>query len=150
MRGRTWENNEIEYMKTHYKTQDSHVIASALNRSRTSILRMAMRLGLDKKNVSIRFWSKVQKTSGCWEWMARRDKDGYGQFRLKGKMRGAHKASWELTHGSIPDGLWVLHKCDNPSCVRPDHLFLGTAKDNTQDMVSKDRNRSATYKGKGL
>ena len=72
---------------------------------------------------------------GCWEWQGFRNAQGYGEYRHK----KAHRVSWELANGQIPDGLYVCHKCDNPSCVRPDHLFLGTAKDNVHDMITKGR-----------
>jgi hypothetical protein len=90
-----------------------------------------------------RFWSKVRKVDGdgCWEWTASRfNGNGYGCFAwINRKLIGAHRASWMLTHGEIQNGLWVLHKCDNRGCVRPDHLFLGTAVDNARDMVAKKR-----------
>ena len=88
-----------------------------------------------------RFWIKVKKTLfGCWEWMAFKNKNGYGWFFVSvGVSVLASRFSWELKHGPIPNGLCVLHKCDNPACVRPSHLFLGTKKDNTQDAVRKGR-----------
>lgn len=86
-----------------------------------------------------RFWIKVNKASDCWEWTGARLPAGYGVFWVNGKNEGAHRVSWQLHKGPIPDGLWVLHKCDNPRCVRPDHLFLGTPKDNTQDCQRKGR-----------
>ena len=87
-----------------------------------------------------RFWSKVAKGDGCWEWMAARDRKGYGMFQVGvGKTARAPRFAWELAHGPIPAGLHVLHRCDNPSCVRPDHLFLGTAADNNADKVAKGR-----------
>lgn len=97
-----------------------------------------------KNTLEKRFWAKVNKgtESGCWEWTARTHK-GYGQMG-GGSKRGdyikpAHRISWEIHFGPIPDGLWVLHKCDNRKCVNPDHLFLGTVLDNTRDMDSKGR-----------
>jgi len=89
-----------------------------------------------------RFWEKVQKSDGCWEWTSRRQPHpgyDYGVFTIANKQKRAHRVSWELTYGQVPAGLHVLHKCDNASCVRPDHLFLGTSKDNMQDASRKGR-----------
>lgn len=89
-----------------------------------------------------RFWGKTQRReSGCLEWMAGKFERGYGAFQIAGKTRKAHRLSWEISHGPIPSGMFVCHKCDNPACVDPEHLFLGTAKDNNQDMVNKGRAR---------
>lgn len=85
-----------------------------------------------------RFWAKVHKSDGCWEWQGYVGPHGYGQFDFRFASR-AHRASWILTHGEIPCGLNVLHRCDNKRCVRPDHLFLGTQKDNVIDCSNKGR-----------
>lgn len=85
-----------------------------------------------------RFYSA--KPNGCWEWIGYLDKRGYGQFRLdKDKNRSAHRVSWELAFGPIPEGFCVLHKCDNAACVYPGHLFLGTQLDNIADRDIKGR-----------
>ena len=93
--------------------------------------------------LSVRFWKHVQKTDGCWLWTGHLSTDGYGTIRNsgRGKTLKAHRASWELAHGPIPTGLHVLHQCDNPGCVRPDHLFLGTHADNMANMAAKGRSR---------
>jgi hypothetical protein len=93
----------------------------------------------------IRFWSKVEKSDerSCWNWKAG-TRNGYGRLWLDGGIKSAHRVAWEFTNGPIPDGLRVLHRCDNPSCCNPAHLFLGTQEDNVADMVSKGRQRSAS------
>jgi hypothetical protein len=85
-----------------------------------------------------RFWAMVEKTETCWNWTGALGA-GYGQIKVGHRMIGAHRYSWELHHGDIPKGLWVLHRCDNPRCVRPDHLFLGTNSDNILDAHAKGR-----------
>lgn len=90
-----------------------------------------------------RFWAKVKKTSGCWLWTAALRNKGYGAFCYKQNGRTiqgrAHRFSYEIHKGPIPPGLFVLHKCDTPSCVNPQHLFLGTIQDNVNDMLNKRR-----------
>ena len=96
-----------------------------------------------------RFWDRVQLVHGarklsfpgCWEWQGSRFRNGYGRICVRGKRIGTHRYVWEVERGAIPPGMCVLHRCDNPRCVRPDHLFLGTNSDNTQDMVQKRRHR---------
>ncbi len=86
-----------------------------------------------------KFWSRVRKTESCWEWVAGKSFLGYGLTKMADKMCRTHRVSWIISNGPIPDKLFVLHKCDNPPCVNPDHLFLGTAKDNTLDALKKGR-----------
>ena len=89
-----------------------------------------------------RFWAKVSiqvEDFSCWVWQRNKSGKGYGRVRVNGRDVLAHRMSYTLVFGEIPEGLWVLHHCDNPSCVNPNHLFLGTHLDNMRDMVSKDR-----------
>lgn len=82
---------------------------------------------------------RINAETGCWEWIAERNRKGYGMFWHKDSMTGAHRASYELHVGEIPDALHVLHRCDNPPCVNPEHLFLGTNQDNVDDRQRKGR-----------
>lgn len=86
-----------------------------------------------------RFWAKVDTSGDCWLWTASTNSWGYGKICIRGKTIGSHRYAYMQLVGPINDGLFVLHYCDTPSCVRPDHLFLGTAKDNMQDMKVKGR-----------
>lgn len=80
------------------------------------------------------------KIDSCIVYEGSKDKDGYGKTKVGGRYVRVHRLSWEHEFGPIPEGLWVLHHCDNPPCINPDHLFLGTAKDNAEDCLSKNRN----------
>jgi hypothetical protein len=87
-----------------------------------------------------RFWAKVRKTRGCWEWTGAKYPNGYGAFaRRHGSVNGAHRFSYEIAHGPIPKNLSVLHRCDNRICVKPEHLFLGDQRDNVRDGIKKKR-----------
>jgi hypothetical protein len=99
-----------------------------------------------------RFWRFVDKTEGCWSWKGKK-KNGYGAFSKGAKKDGdflAHRFSWMLHNSQeIPEGLFVMHKCDNPECTNPEHLTLGTPKENTQDMIAKGRKRTVAPVGLG-
>jgi hypothetical protein len=96
--------------------------------------------GLADERFEARFWSKVDRSGECWTWGAFCKPNGYGQFTVRrGVFFGAHCVSYALAHGPIPAGMVVCHRCDNPPCVRPDHLFLGTQVDNALDMLAKKR-----------
>lgn len=87
------------------------------------------------------FWAQVKilGPDDCWEWRGHRSRKGYGQLWFIDQTIAAHRVAWILTHGTIPDGLWVLHKCDNPPCTNINHLFLGTNDDNVADKITKNR-----------
>src|SRR3972149_1184338 len=96
------------------------------------------------RSVEERFWEKVDRSGDCWLWIGTKDKHyDYGRFRIgtksTDKKERAHRVAWMLIFGPIPDGMWVLHHCDRPACVRPEHLFLGTNSMNQKDAYRKGK-----------
>lgn len=94
----------------------------------------------------IRFWEKINKTETCWLWTASTRGSGYGCFRFNGRTESANRVSWIIHNGEIPDGLLVLHKCDVPSCVNPDHLYLGDFSQNMKDAWERGHRLPPTPK----
>lgn len=94
------------------------------------------------ESVKKRFFSKVKKTKNCWLWKGAPDPlSGYGSLKIEGLKRSAHRVSYAIHHGEIPENLMILHSCHNPKCVNPEHLRSGTAKDNSQDEVKRQNTR---------
>jgi hypothetical protein len=113
------------------------------------------RIANRQKKLVERFWKYVVMSDGCWGWSGTLDEEGYARVRTwvedRWIPRLAHRVSWELHRGPIPDGLNVLHSCDCPPCTRPEHLFLGTQLDNVRDCIAKGRNnRIGHSSGVGL
>ena len=107
----------------------------------------ACRGKVKRRSLADRFWEKVKKGRGCWLWQASFFRDGYGQIRDGRTNRRAHRVAWKLTNGLVPDGLHVLHHCDDPACCNPRHLFLGTAQDNMADKCTKNREARGEKQG---
>lgn len=101
------------------------------------------------KNSRERFWAKVKKTGpdGCWEWNAARSGNGYGHFYLEGHQQRAHRVAWEFTNGPIPDGMFLDHRCANPSCVNPKHLRVVTQGQNLQHLTRARRDSASGVRG---
>jgi hypothetical protein len=97
-----------------------------------------------------RFWAKVERGPSCWVWGGCRNNRNYGQFRVLGQCLLPHRFSYLIHYGPVKKGMCILHKCDNPKCVNPEHLRLGTMKDNTQDMISKGRSKFIQFNGRIL
>lgn len=97
-----------------------------------------------------RFYDKIKiDSSGCHVWQGHVDRAGYGRIMINRKNRRCHRVAWEMKKGPIPPGKWILHRCDNPPCCNPDHLFLGTQTDNMVDMWAKGRHPTTVGESNG-
>jgi len=104
-------------------------------------MKTSLIINSDKK----RFFNKVRKTKKCWIWNGAKTSKGYGRFKIKGKLKLSHRISYLIRYGMFDENMFICHKCDNPRCVKPSHLFLGTRSDNMIDCYEKGR----LYIGKG-
>lgn len=102
----------------------------------------------DEYKAKLTAYTKVNEATGCWEWQAAKLPSGYGQAIFEGRHYRAHRMAYELWVGPIPEGMHVCHKCDNPPCCNPEHLFIGTAFDNMRDAASKGRLARGVSPGK--
>lgn len=116
----------IGYFPTREEAEAAHAAFAATHRT-------------GRRTAEDRFWRKVRLGLGCWEWLGAPASTGYGHLDYEGRRMGAHRFSWTLHNGPIPDGLSVLHHCDNRLCVNPDHLYLGTQADNMRDVAERQR-----------
>ncbi len=137
-----WTDEEIKILKDNYRANASEFLCQALlGRTWAAIQTKACDLKLTRPTAEERFWRKVKKGQNheCWNWLGCYNNSGYGQVRIDRKSILVHRFSWEIHKGKIPDEMCVLHKCDNPFCVNPNHLFLGTNQDNINDKMNKNR-----------
>jgi hypothetical protein len=138
-----WTSEHERFIRDNYMRMEYAEIATRLGFSAAAVTNKAVRMGLRKGGLKIdpvvRFWSQVRKGEGCWEWTGCIADTGYGRMQYRGRQRGAHRLSYLFEHGSIPPGAFICHHCDNRSCVRPDHLYAGTIRDNARDAVERRR-----------
>ena len=144
--GKKWTLKEIEILKNNYKNKSKDDLLFLL-KSRTwnaiQIKASELQLTFDKRKLTPeqRFWQQVDKKQNnlCWNWIGYYNKNGYGKIKINRKMISTHRFCWKIHFGEISKDLCVLHTCDNPRCVNPNHLFLGTQQDNIKDMILKNR-----------
>ena len=154
---RQWVPDEITYLLDNYVHERTDAISEKLSRTIPAVHQKAKKLGLDKSMgrratpPHDRFWDKVKKKRGCWEWTGSKDSHGYGTISIGPKSDNrrvkAHRISYEIHNGQISDGMCICHKCDNPECTNPRHLFSATHGENMTDMVVKRRHAHGSKNG---
>jgi hypothetical protein len=127
----------------------SEVRSNALRKGRSTKCPSCANRIRARRVFEARFWGKTDRTGSCWLWLGTRDKDGYGKYGARSITNEilAHRIAWTLTRGEIPSDMLVCHSCDNPPCINPEHLFLGSPLDNTRDMDKKGRRKSHGPRG---
>lgn len=144
--GVSW-SNACQKWSAHLQVNGKHIHLGVFDTVSDAVMarrEAEKRYGISKKlSVSERFHSHTDKNAGdgCWLWLAAKYPSGYGQCYHEGRVQPAHRVSWKLFRGEIPEGMVICHKCDNPACVNPEHLFVGTQQDNLHDMCIKNRAR---------
>lgn len=144
MPAKTKYKTRIKILKLGFRQIPQIEIAKKCNVGRLTVCRLLKKNNIQyNRNHNYLFWSKIKILGydDCWEWQAFKDQDGYGKYSCwkDGNEQRVHRIMWILKFGSIPNGMLVCHKCDNPKCVNPNHLFLGTHYDNIKDKIDKNR-----------
>lgn len=139
-------------LKSYIEGKSTYQVAEDIGCTRPTVCNWLRDEGIEPRGkmpepLLERFWGKVNVRGGdeCWEWLAgtqNRERGEYGKFWVDGDTVPAHRFAYEISKGPIPEGLFVCHSCDNPKCVRPDHLWVGTNEDNMRDCIEKGRNDS--------
>ncbi len=149
---KTWGYREIKILRNNYTKKSRKELCNLLfDKTWDSIKYKASKLGLSFwGNDEERFWKFVNKknTDQCWNWLGSLNYNGYGKFTVNKKDVRSHRFSWVLHNAEIPYGMWVCHKCDNPRCVNPEHLFLGTPQDDANDRKRKNRQAKGEKNGR--